>query len=185
MPLPAIVATPLLGAGASVAFEFGLSRGKASKQDYQHAAVVGALPVGLSLTGVKVLARRSTRLATQVSKSRKLTPGTGLQRSSNLNKFYVKEAGKLYGPAALRVGTGLVASRGVRFAMFGSNMSQIGGHTQPTHQTSRGLSGTQRVSQLGSSRLASKRSGRCKAKYRGRRCILPAGHKGRHRYETK
>lgn len=178
MPLPAIAVGMAVGAIGNLTIEYVLSGGKASRQDYQHAAIVGALPVGLGLGGGIRLGRKVAHTGVAIRSIGRhpidKTPA----------RVYLPKIARAYLPDAQRVGVGFAASVAVRKGM--EFKSQIGGHTQPTQQTSRGLSGTQRKSKRDEHRSSSPgRSGRCKAKYRGRRCILPAGHKGRHRYETK
>jgi len=178
MPLPAIAVGMAVGAIGNLTMEYVLSGGKASRQDYQHAAIVGALPVGLGLGGGIRLGRKVAHTGVAIRSIGRhpidKTPA----------RVYLPRIARAYLPDAQRVGIGFAASAAVRKGM--EFKSQIGGHTQPTQQTRRGLSGTPSLRTASSeARSSILGRGRCKAKYRGRRCILPAGHKGRHRYETK
>lgn len=180
MPIP-IVAIGL-GMAGGVAFEYVTSAGRASKKELAVSAAVGALPVGLGFrAGAK-----------GVSKARHL----GKWRKAHGSKSAIAAAGQPAGrfpglsvrPEVKAVGSGVAANIVVGMAYDRITHSSSGSGTgvssrTTTTQSSRrdGPYSSQRTRRSPSS---GRRRKRCTHRdKRGRRCLRPAGHSGRHRYQ--
>lgn len=180
MPIP-IVAIGL-GMAGGVAFEYVTSAGRASKKELAVSAAVGALPVGLGFrAGAK-----------GVSKARHL----GKWRKAHGSKSAIAAAGQPAGrfpglsvrPEAKAIGSGVAANVVVGMAYDRITHSSSGSGTR----SNPGSTTTQRVRRVGSKSShrprrrpsSTRRRKRCTHRdKRGRRCLRPAGHSGRHRYQ--
>lgn len=186
MPIP-IVAIGL-GMAGGVAFEVVTSAGRPTKKGLATSAVIGALPVGLGFrAGAK-----------GVSKARKLHKfgryhpsdasygakvlGAASQRPGHFPNLSLR-------PEARAIGSGVAANIVVGMAYDRITHSRDG---TPTEGFSGGRPSRKRPRGIGpkSSRRTRRRSpsGRRRKRCthrdkRGRQCLRPAGHSGRHRYQ--
>ena len=170
-----------------VAFEFVSSAGRASKRDYAVSAAVGALPVGLGFrAGAKGVSK-----AKKLHKFGKYHPadvgygskvaGAAVQRPGHFPNLSLR-------PEARAIGSGVAANIVVGMAydrITHSSSGRAGDASRKprsTTQSSRrhGPYSSQRTRRSASS---GRRRNRCTHRdKRGRRCLRPAGHSGRHRY---
>lgn len=180
MPVP-IVAIGL-GMAGGVAFEYVTSAGKPTKKGLAVSALTGALPVGLGFrAGAK-----------GVSKARHL----GKWRKAHGSKSAIAAAGQPAGrfpglsvrPEVKAVGSGVAANVVVGMAYdrithsSSGAGSRAGSRTTTTQRPRRdGPYSSQRTRRSPSS---GRRRKRCTHRdKRGRQCLRPAGHSGRHRYQ--
>ena len=182
MPLP-IVAIGL-GMAGGVAFEFVTSAGRASKRDLAVSAAVGALPVGLGFRAGGKAISKARHLGkwrkAHGSKSAAAAAGQPAHRFPGLSLR--PEVGAIGSGVAANVAVGMAYDS---FTHSSSGRPAVGG-------TSGGPSERKRSRRVGSksSRRPRRRpsSGRRRKRCthrdsRGRRCLRPAGHSGRHRYQ--
>ena len=185
MPVP-IVAIGL-GMVGGVAFEAITSAGRASKRDYAISAAVGVLPVGLGF-------RAGAKGVSKLSKLRKFGRMSSANcKSKDVTLAAIQPAGRYPNlslrPEARAIGSGVAANIVVGMAYDRITHSSSGGGrdrkgSRPsTTQRSRrhGPYSSHRTRRSASS---GRRRKRCTHRdKRGRRCLRPAGHSGRHRYQ--
>jgi hypothetical protein len=180
VPVP-IVAIGL-GMAGGVVFEYVTSAGKPTKKGLAVSALTGALPVGLGFrAGAK-----------GVSKARHL----GKWRKAHGSKSAAAAAGQpahrfpglSLRPEAAAIGSGVAANVVVGMAYESFTHSSSGAETRSdpgstTTQRSRGY-GPYSSQRTRRSAPSGRRRKRCTHRdKRGRRCLRPAGHSGRHRYQ--
>jgi len=106
MPLPAIIGAAALGAGGSMAFEYVISGGKASRTDYAVAGVVGALPVGMTMRGATSLGKKALALRHYRGARR-----GGVDKLSDIPVIYLHPASTVFmGPELAAISTGVAAN---------------------------------------------------------------------------
>ncbi len=204
MVAPILYAAGLAGSvAASLAIEYVFSAGKASQRDYFIAGAVGAIPGGYAFKYAPTTIRKLTalpRIGRVSSRARKgktysymgHTYGTAGRASHadvywNRKDFYT-DAVLVFTPEYAMIASGYATgyASGRLYDMHMS-MPQVASSAGPQVVTS---------SQTGSGRYTSqpsrkpardgkigRRRKRCTHKdSRGRRCLRPAGHSGRHRY---
>lgn len=174
-----------------------MSGGKASKREYAIAATIGALPVGLGVRGTMQ----------GVSKLRKLhkfgkhyQPGV-LSYQRKVMAAAIQPVGRFPGlslrPEAKVLATGAAANYAVSktydsISRRGSGKGKVSSSRQPS--TGKGGTSSPTHSRHGRGPQSSRRARRSvrRRQYktrcthrdkRGRRCLRPAGHSGRHRYK--
>lgn len=186
MPIP-IVAVGL-GMAGGVAFEFVTSAGRPTKKGLATSAVIGALPVGLGFrAGAK-----------GVSKARKLhkfgrhhpsdasygakVVGAASQRPGHFPNLSLR-------PEARAVGSGVAANIVVgmvydRITHSRDGRPTAGGSGGPSSRKRSRRDGPYSSQRTRRSPSSGRRRKRCTHRdSRGRQCLRPAGHSGRHRYQ--
>jgi hypothetical protein len=162
MPAP-IVAVPI-GIGASLVLEAVLSGGKASKRDYVVAGAVGAVPVGVGIGQIPRLLQKGGHVVRYGATK----PGT---------KNFVLDSTAYFTPELAMLAGGVVVGAGA-----GRVYDMHTGY-QGTVTPGRGVITSQPSRKPARSGKIGRRRKRCTHKdSRGRRCLRPAGHSGRHRY---
>lgn len=180
MPVP-IVAIGL-GMAGGAAFEYVTSGGRASKRDYAVSALVGGIP------GAGLGARASLKGISKVSKLRRYSRKHGDVPADIPLALLSKGSAANIRPELTAIGVGVGANVVVGMAYDKITHSSSGSGAAakrpgPTTQRSRrvGSKSPHRPSRRPSS---GRRRKRCTHRdSRGRQCLRPAGHSGRHRYQ--
>ena len=183
MPVP-IVAIGL-GMAGGAAFEYVTSGGRASKRDYAVSALVGGIP------GAGLGARASLKGISKVSKLRRYSRKHGDVPADIPLALLSKGSAANIRPELTAIGVGVGANVvvGMAYDRITHSSSEEGrgggpgGSPSSTTQSSRrhGPYSSHRSRRSASS---GRRRKRCTHRdKRGRRCLRPAGHSGRHRYQ--
>ena len=179
MPVP-IVAIGL-GMAGGVAFEAITSAGRASKRDYVVSALVGGIP------GAGLGARASLKGISKVSKLRRYSRKHGDVPADTPLALLSKGSAANIRPELTAIGVGVGANVVVGMAYDKITHSSRGAGTGAGSRTTSTKSSRRHgpYSSHRSRRSASsgRRRKRCTHRdKRGRQCLRPAGHSGRHRY---
>jgi hypothetical protein len=170
-----------------VAFEFVTSAGRASKRDYAVSATIGALPIGLGFRAgakgaskVRKLHKFGRHHPSDASYGAKVA-GAASQRPGHFPNLSLR-------PEARAIGSGVAANVIVGMAYDAITHSSSGAGSRAGSRTTTTQSSRRHgpYSSHRSRRSASsgRRRKRCTHRdKRGRQCLRPAGHSGRHRYQ--
>ena len=195
MPAPVAIGLGVAaGVAGSLAYEYIFSAGKATRRDYAVAAAVGAFPVGFGLTKVPRTVTKLGDVARLGYYSRKAKRGKDVMYYGTrpdvyqTRRLFYSDATLYFTPEMALVAGGVVvgSTAGHMYDLT------VGSSYGPSVITESYIT----QSQLGSGRNTSqpsrkparvgkigRRKKRCTHKdSRGRRCLRPAGHSGRHRY---
>lgn len=184
MPVP-IVAIGL-GMAGGVAFEYVTSAGRPTRKGLATSAVIGALPVGLGfragakgVSKVRKLHKFGRHHPADVGYGTKVV-GAATQRPGHFPNLSLR-------PEARAIGSGVAANVVVGMAYDKLNSSggagTRAGSGTTTTQRSRGI-GSKSSHRTSRRSPSGRRRKRCTHRdSRGRRCLRPAGHSGRHRYQ--
>ena len=157
-----LVAIPI-GIGASLVLEAVFSGGKASKRDYVVAGAVGAVPVGVGIGHIPRLLQKGGHVVRYGATK----PGI---------KNFALDSTAYFTPELTMVAGGVAVGAAAGY-MYDVNVQQ--GTVTP----GRGVITSQPSRKPARSGKIGRRRKRCTHKdSRGRRCLRPAGHSGRHRY---
>ena len=175
VPVVAVVA----GVAGSVALEFITSAGKPSQRDTAIAVGIGLIPgVGLGIRGSLKLGQKVGAAAHVASKTRKF------QEFKLIGQALFLPGTSVYIGTAARLGlAGAVANVALGHAY--DAVTSRGGKSSPSATAGRTGDGPPSLSRRTSKspRFGKKRR-RCKHRNKaGKRCLRPAGHSGRHRYQ--
>ena len=180
MPVP-IVAIGL-GMAGGVAFEAITSAGRASKRDYVVSALVGGIP------GAGLGARAGLKGASKVSKLRHYDRRYGDKPGDIARVMLSKESSINIRPELAAIGVGVGSNVVVGMAYDRITHSSSGGNGTKTSTRTTTTKSSRRHGPYSSHRSrrsasSGRRRKRCTHRdSRGRRCLRPAGHSGRHRY---
>ena len=186
MPVPVVAIG--LGMAGGVAFEYVTSAGRPTKKGLATSAVIGALPVGLGfragakgVSKIRKLHKFGKHHPAEVGYGTKVA-GAAVQRPGHFPNLSLRSE-------ARAIGSGVAANVVVGMAYDKLTHSRdgrptAGGSGGPSSRKSSRRHGPYSSQRSRRSASSGRRRKRCTHRdKRGRRCLRPAGHSGRHRYQ--